>query len=396
MNIDMETLAVLLVFVAIAAYLGGIVWVIVVAAKKTSALKPVLTVFSGFILFILAVIILAVIISQPDSVRDDATSISSETRAAPSIPAPLPTTTLIPTSTPIQTAIPAPLPTITLIPTSTLIQTAIPAPLPTATLIPTLTPMPTATPAPAPLPTAAPVAASSWNDLHDRLRLAGTVLEVCASGGLFAGCGTGWVFEDGWVITAAHVLEDAPSARVVVQISSPSGGQCDGSSCERGSLNWYKSYDAQYMGSDKYRDIAAVKLFDTGGLHPAPLPRRDIDSLGADEKLVIIGQSGGLPAETKVGVLSELRTIARAEEVDGEIAVIELAINTVAGDSGGAYVDKYGHLVGIVQGRMPGVRNPGRSLGLPLSEIEKVWDRLKAGEQLNDDLKYWIHYEFEQ
>ena len=103
----METLAVLLVFVAIAAYLGGIVWVIVVAAKKTSALKPVLTVFSGFILFILAVIILAVIISQPDSVRDDATSISSETRAAPSIPAPLPTTTLIPTSTPIQTAIPA-------------------------------------------------------------------------------------------------------------------------------------------------------------------------------------------------------------------------------------------------------------------------------------------------
>ena len=151
------------------------------------------------------------------------------------------------------------------------------------------------------------------------------------------------------------------------------------------------------MGSDSYRDIAAVKLFDTGGLHPAPLPRRDIDSLGADEKLVLIGQSGGLPAETKVGVLSIVRTIAHAEEeVHGAITVIELAINTVAGDSGGAYVDKYGSVVGIVQGRLPGVRNPGRSVGLPISEIEKVWERLKAGEQLNDDLKHWMHYEFDQ
>ena len=105
MNIDMETLAVLLLFVAIAAYLGGFVWVIVVASKNTSALKPVLTVFAGFILFIFAAII-----SPFDSVKDEATSISSETRAAPSTPTPLPTATLISTPTPMQTATPAPAP----------------------------------------------------------------------------------------------------------------------------------------------------------------------------------------------------------------------------------------------------------------------------------------------
>ncbi len=213
------------------------------------------------------------------------------------------------------------------------------------------------------------------------------MVEVCGSNG---GCGTGWVYEDGWVITAAHVLEGSEP-----QVSVDWGGITTSSVAELG-YSWtvQLSQPSQYMGSDKYRDIAAVKLFDTGDLHPAPLPRRDIDSLGADEKLVLIGQNGGLPAEAKVGVLSESWAIARAEEVDGQIDVIQFDLVSVAGDSGGAFVDAYGRVVGIAQGRTQQVG--GEALGLPLSEIEKVWERLKAGEQLNDDLANWMYYEFEQ
>ena len=211
------------------------------------------------------------------------------------------------------------------------------------------------------------------------------MVQVCTKDG-WGICSTGWVYEDGWIITAAHGLADAET-QVFVSISRPGIGW-DG---------FYIYLAAQYMGSDKLRDVAAVKLWDTGGFTFAPLPRRDIDSLGADEELVLIGQSEGLPAEAKVGVLSNERMIAFPdEEVDGEIEVIELDLSIVKGDSGGAYVDSYGRVLGIAQGVEAGDRHPDRALGLPLSEIEKVWERLKAGEQLNADLANWMHYEFEQ
>ncbi len=136
---------------------------------------------------------------------------------------------------------------------------------------------------------------------------------------------------------------------------------------------------------------AAVKLWDTGSWVLAPLPRRDIDPLGAYEKLVLIGQNEGLPAEAKVGVLSKSRTIAFAEEVDGEIDVIALDLLSQDGDSGGAVVDKYGRVVGIAQAN---VRGKPPTLGLPISEIEKVWERLKAGEHLNEaGPYYWEFYD---
>ena len=309
----------------------------------------------------------------------------------------------------------------------------IPTPTPVPTNVPTPTPYPT--PAQSATPTPAPVAASSWNDLHDRLwgtdnrSLIDSLLkgwfneaerdpatdfancyvsvhsggwggcsddlislitaqaasrgvdlaaplgmvQVCRSA-LGSGCnGTGWVYEDGWIITAAHVLKETePQVWVIT----------------RGGTN----YVGQIMGMDKYRDIAAIKLFEPGFF--APLPRREIDSVGADEKLVLIGQSEGLPAEAKVGVLSKSWTIAHAkEDVRGVIDVIQLDLVAVAGDSGGAYVDAFGRVVGIVQGRT--LQVGGYALGLPISEIEKVWERLKAGEQLNDDLQGWMHYEFE-
>lgn len=88
----METLIALLVIVAIAAFLVGIVWVIVSAAKNISPLKPVLTVFAGFILFIFALVI-------SSFSNDEAASTSSETLAPSPIsapPTPVPTVTPIP------------------------------------------------------------------------------------------------------------------------------------------------------------------------------------------------------------------------------------------------------------------------------------------------------------
>ena len=305
-------------------------------------------------------------------------------------------------------------------------QTPAQTPAQSPTQLPTLIPYPTLTPYPTQVvkevevevvkevvvevvkevivvqtPMPAPVASNSWNDLHDRLwDVDKSVVKVCSKVSGLRNCGTGWVYEDGWVITAAHTLANA-DVQVEITVSVVDSGGCY-FDCGGGTGAGGAWIVAQYMGSDKYRDIAAVKLRDADirDFNFKPLTMRNIHSLEADEEIVLIGQNEGLDADAKVGVFSKSRTIAFDEEVDGEISVIEFALNTtqdtiiLQDDSDGAYVDGQGQVVGIAQGAEPGVQNPGRAVGVPLSEIDKVWDRLKAGERINSDSLTWFDQEF--
>ena len=227
------------------------------------------------------------------------------------------------------------------------------------------------------------------------------MVKVCANyRGYDGACGVGWVYEEGWIITAAHTLADA-NVQVSIGFSLEAGLPdfiLEEEDPERkesliellgAPMIGIIERPAQYMGSDKYRDIAAIKLNASDIPHFKPMPRGNIASLGADEEIVLIGQNSGLDADAKVGVLTKSWTISR-----GAISVIEFALNAIPGDSGGAFVDRQGQVLGIVQAGEPGVQNPGRIVGLPLSEIDKVWDRLKAGERINSDSLTWFDQEF--
>ena len=156
-----------------------------------------------------------------------------------------------PTPTPQHTPTLQPAPTPPPTPTAQPTTTPQPAPTP-ITLPPTVTPI-SLPPSPTPVPT--------WNDLYTQIRR--SVVKVETSGG----SGTGWVYEEGWLVTAAHVVKGYRTVTVHYQ---------DSEGEEQSAM-------VNVLGRDRLHDIAAVELKDID--LPAIPGRRDVEAKDGGEAL---------------------------------------------------------------------------------------------------------------
>jgi S1-C subfamily serine protease len=139
------------------------------------------------------------------------------------------------------------------------------------------------------------------------------------------GIGSGTVIApDGYVLTNAHVVDDASSVEIVL----PDGA----------------TYHASVVGKDLATDLAVVRAV-------APsLPALELataDTLRVGQLVIAIGDPLGLQATVTHGVVSALGRSLNAR--DGRI--IENVIQTDAalnpGNSGGPLVDTHGRVVGV-------------------------------------------------
>ena len=153
-----------------------------------------------------------------ESITDDRDRLALLESAPTRTPQPTPTLQPAPTPQPV----PTPQPTPTTQPPST------PQPIPTPpahsdasapTPQPIPTPQPTSTPITLP-PTVTPISlppsptpVPTWNDLYTQIRR--SVVKVETTGG----SGTGWVYEEGWLVTAAHVVKGYRTVTVHYQDS---------------------------------------------------------------------------------------------------------------------------------------------------------------------------------
>jgi Do/DeqQ family serine protease len=171
----------------------------------------------------------------------------------------------------------------------------------------------------------------------------------------FQSAGSGVIFDakNGYIVTNAHVIENASEITVTLQ---------DG-----------RDLSAEIIGSDEPSDVAVLKVKSTG---LAQLELGDSSQLEVGDFVVAIGNPFGLTHTVTSGIVSALgRSGINAEGFEDFIQT-DASINP--GNSGGALVNLRGELIGIntaILSRSGG--NIGIGFAIPVNMAHGVMDQLR-------------------
>ena len=244
-------------------------------------------------------------------------------------------------------------------------------------LAPQPTPQPTATPQPIPTPQTFADTDSGY-EIYQENRQKVLMIEVGNS------TGTGWVIEDGWIITNEHVVGTNKSVIVHIPMSSEGSG--------------YSSFAGSVFGVDRKRDLAAIKL--DHGLEP--IKTREVDVKDIGKEVFTLGYSAGnagVPSSHS-GILSYVKvadttlnyekgtSYYKGDELGSKVSIIVFDAAADPGDSGGPIIDKDGYAIGTVYGFLEsagGKRTTGQQLGTNMASIYEVWEDLKNNKNTSFD-----------
>lgn len=165
---------------------------------------------------------------------------------------------------------------------------------------------------------------------------------------------------NGYIITNAHVVEDAAAVTVVFD---------DGTEVNAG-----------VVGSDTRTDLAVVKI-DPEGLELIPAEFGDSTLCRLGDDVVAIGNAGGFYNSVTRGVISGLN-----REVSSSIGInliqTDAAINP--GNSGGALLNSGGQVIGINSSKIIGSEIDSMGFAIPISEAKPIIDQLISYGQVTD------------
>ncbi len=172
------------------------------------------------------------------------------------------------------------------------------------------------------------------------------------------GIGSGFfVHPDGYIVTNAHVVENATEILVTVQVA-------EGTTAE---------YPARVIGSDGPTDVALLKV---EADHKFPILRLgDSDKLQVAEWVAAIGNPFGLSHSVTVGVVSfKGRTDVTPAGREGYYDYIQTDASINPGNSGGPLLDAWGAVIGIANA----VNASGQGIGfaIPINMAKHVIDPL--------------------
>lgn len=158
--------------------------------------------------------------------------------------------------------------------------------------------------------------------------------------------------DDGYIITNAHVIENAIGLKVVLS---------DGT-----------EYAAQIVGSDSQTDLAVIKVEATD------LPEAEFgnsNQLDVGEQLIAVGNPTGLElgGTLTVGYVSALN-----RQIDSTSGLnyiqTDAAINP--GNSGGALANEYGQVIGINSAKISGSDYEGLGFAIAINDAQPIIDDL--------------------
>lgn len=174
---------------------------------------------------------------------------------------------------------------------------------------------------------------------------------------LAQGFGSGVIMsEDGFIITANHVIEDAQNIKVI--------------------LNDKREFDAKLVGADPSTDIALLKI-DAKDL--SFLTYGDSNALKLGEWVLAVGNPFNLTSTVTAGIVSATGRNLRMNEDQYSIeAFIQTDAAVNPGNSGGALVNQQGNLVGINTAIASQTGSySGYSFAVPVTIVQKVVSDLK-------------------
>ena len=191
-------------------------------------------------------------------------------------------------------------------------------------------------------------------------RFFGTPPDVGPRERKFQSAGSGVIVDaaNGYIITNAHVVENANEITVTAQDDH--------------------QFKAEVVGSDEGSDIAVLKL--KQGKLPAAIALGDSSKLEVGDFVVAIGNPFGLQHTVTSGIVSALGRVGLNPDSYEDFIQTDASINP--GNSGGALVNLRGELVGInsaIFSRTGG--SIGIGFAIPVNMVKNVMDQLiKYGE----------------
>jgi serine protease Do len=208
-------------------------------------------------------------------------------------------------------------------------------------------------------------------------RVAPSVVQVVATGytstpqallARGAASGSGVIVDaSGWIVTNAHVVENARNVRV--DLMQPEAGAA-GSSILRPRS---RRVDAQLVGVDRETDIAVLKVEEEG---LRALELGDSEALRQGQLVMAFGSPLGLENSASLGVVS---AVARQLKPDDPMIYVQTDASINPGNSGGPLVDAEGRMVGLntsILSQSGG--NEGIGFAAPSNIVRTVYEQLRA------------------
>ncbi len=156
--------------------------------------------------------------------------------------------------------------------------------------------------------------------------------------------GTGFALNNGYVATNYHVVEGAAS----IKISGVQG-------------NFSTSYSANVVASDKFNDLAILKINDPAFKGFGTIPykvKTTLDEVGEDIFVL------GYPLTATMGEEIKLTTgiISARTGFQGDVSLYQISAPVQPGNSGGPLFDSKGDLIGIVNAKHTEAENVGYAI----------------------------------
>ena len=168
-----------------------------------------------------------------------------------------------------------------------------------------------------------------------------------------SGAGSGVILsKDGYIVTNNHVIEGASKVTVKTK---------DG-----------KSYNADFVGTDKTTDLAVIKI-KAENLTPGVLGKSSDLEVG-DVAIAIGNPLGELGGTVTSGIISALDREINVDNQSMHLLQTSAAINP--GNSGGGLFNDHGELVGIVNAKSGGENIEGLGFAIPIDHAKTVIENL--------------------
>lgn len=156
--------------------------------------------------------------------------------------------------------------------------------------------------------------------------------------------GSGFALNNGYIATNYHVVENAKS--ITVQGI-------------KGSFS--TEYNATIVATDKYNDLALIKISDSRFSGFGAIPYRVKTSTSEVGKEVFVL---GYPLTSTMGDEIKLTTgvVSSKTGFQGDVSLYQISAPIQPGNSGGPLFDKNGNLIGIVNAKHKGAENVGYAI----------------------------------
>ena len=181
--------------------------------------------------------------------------------------------------------------------------------------------------------------------------------------------GTGMILtSNGLVMTNNHVINGSTQ----IKVTDPTSGQ---------------TYTAKLVGSDAAHDVALLQLQNAKGLRTVAIDQDGSEAVG-DAVTAVGNASGGGVLMAAYGTITGLdasvtTTTNAYEQGETLTGTIRISADVVAGDSGGALLDRDGEVIGMNTAASSGTQGSGdtTAYAITIEDALAIVDQIRSGDE---------------